>query len=73
MTEINIPFIIIGLVVTAVGIWLMQAPRESKTGIFLGSMLSFRLLGVLFVLLGLFTCAVGVGLRQMGHVPITIH
>lgn len=73
MFKITIQYIIIGLAITWVGIWLMIAPRESKIGVFLGPMICFRFLGFLFLLFGIFTFAVGFGLRQIGPVPIIIH
>jgi hypothetical protein len=72
LEEISIPFSIIGAAVTFVGIWLVSAKRKSKIGLFLGPMIYFRLLGVIFILLGIFTFSVGMGLREIGPYKITI-
>jgi hypothetical protein len=73
LVEINAPYLIIGFLVSGVGFWLIRAPRNSKSGTFLGPRIYFRLLGVLFLLLGVLTIAAALGLREIGQIPITIN
>ena len=71
LAEVHIPYLIMGFLVSVAGLWLISAPRESRWVTFLGPMIYFRLLGVLFVLLGALTIAAALGLRELGHIPIT--
>jgi hypothetical protein len=70
--QAHIPYLIIGFMVSVVGLWLIRAPGETKMVTFLGPMIHFRLLGVLFLLLGILTMAAALGLRELGHIPITV-
>ena len=72
MSEIDIVFVVIGILAVSAGIWLIVTPRTSKVGTFLGPMFFFRLFGLLLVLIGLLTVAAGLGLRQIGPFPVTV-
>lgn len=57
---------------TIVGVWLVRSPRHTKFAVFLGPMFRFRLLGIIFIVFGVFTMLVGAGLESIGSVPIKV-
>jgi len=71
--ELSWPYVIIGAAMMAFAVWLIREPRNSKVVVFLGPMLRFRLFGILLLILGLFTFLVGLGLRSLGAIPITVN
>ena len=72
LSHIRLSYTLIGCFITVIGIWLTRAPRQSRFGTFLGPMAPFRLMGLLFILLGIFATAVGLGLRHIGPIPINV-
>jgi hypothetical protein len=69
----HLPYLLLGILVISVGIWLVRTPRYSKIGTLLGSMFVYRILGVIFILIGLLTALAGLGLEAIGPYPITIN
>jgi hypothetical protein len=69
----HLPYLIIGVFIISVGIWLLRTPRNARIGLMLGSMLVYRILGIIFVLFGLSAVIAGFGLESIGPFPITIN
>lgn len=66
-------YVIIGIGIIFVGLWLLRTPRYSKIGILLGSMLMYRILGIIYILFGSLAVAGGLGLDSIGPYPITLN
>lgn len=71
--SIRIPYVFIGLTILGVGVWLIRSRRYSRLGVFWGPMIYFRLLGIIFIIFGAFALLVGIGLRAIGPIVITIN
>ena len=67
------PYLIIGICIIFVGIWLLRTPRYSKIGVFLGSMVVYRVFGVILILFGTLALLAGLGLESIGPYPVTVN
>ena len=67
------PYVIIGIGIIFVGLWLLRTPRYSKIGILLGSMLMYRILGIIYILFGSLAVAAALGLASIGPYPLTLN
>ena len=67
------PYVILGTVLVLTGIWLPRTPRHSKIVVLLGSMALYRVLGIIYVIFGLFTVLAGLGVESIGSHPVRVN
>ena len=67
------PYVILGTLLVLTGIWLLRIPRHSKIGVLRGSMTLYRVLGIIYVIFGLFTVLAGLGVESIGSHPVRVN
>jgi hypothetical protein len=67
------PYVILGTVLVLTGIWLLRTPRHSKIGVLLGSMTVYRVLGIIYVIFGVFAVLAGLGVESIGSYPVKVN